>query len=202
MTYSSASKIAPRDASFDLEEFAALLARWNHTINLVGRGDIAELAKRHIADALELIPLIPPNVRRAIDLGSGAGFPGLILAAATGVTFDLIEADRRKAAFLREAARLTGAPVTVHPIRIEAATLPPAPLLTARALAPLPRLLSLAAPLLAPDGVALFPKGPKAVEELTRAAREWHMRVETIAGRSTPGAVILRITELRRAPSG
>ena len=202
MTYLSTPKIASRDASFDAEEFILLLTRWNRTINLVGREDIADLAERHIADALELIPLIPPNVSRAIDLGSGAGFPGLILAAATGITFDLIEADQRKAAFLREAARLTGAPVSIHPIRIETATLPPAPLLTARALAPLPRLLTLAAPLLAPNGVALFPKGPKAAEELTQAAREWHMRVETIAGRSTPGAVILRITELRRAPSG
>jgi 16S rRNA (guanine527-N7)-methyltransferase len=202
VTHILTSKVAPRDALFDVEGFAQLLTRWNRTINLIGREDIADLAERHIADALDLIPLIPPNVSRAIDLGSGAGFPGLVLAAATGITFDLIEADQRKAAFLREAARLTGAPVVIHPIRIEAATLPPAQLLTARALAPLPRLLTLAAPLLASNGVALFPKGQKAAEELTQAAREWHMRAETIAGRSTPGAVILRITELRRAPSG
>ena len=202
MTHLSTPKIAARDALFDVGGFTRLLTRWNRTINLIGRQDVADLAERHIADALDLIPLIPPNVSRAIDLGSGAGFPGLVLAAATGITFDLIEADQRKAAFLREAARLTGAPVVIHPIRIEAATLSPAQLLTARALAPLPRLLTLAAPLLASNGVALFPKGPKAAEELTQAAREWHMRAETIAGRSTPGAVILRITELRRAPSG
>ncbi|MGC8475168.1 MAG: 16S rRNA (guanine(527)-N(7))-methyltransferase RsmG [Acetobacteraceae bacterium] len=202
MIDSSASNDVSRDAPFDIEEFSALLTRWNRTINLVGPGDVARLAERHIADSLALVPLIPPRSDRGIDLGSGAGFPGLILAAATGIMFDLLEADHRKAAFLREAARILRAPVTIHPIRIETAALPPAPLVTARALAPLPRLLALAAPLLAPNGTALLPKGPKAAEELTQAAREWHMRVETIAGRLAPGAVILRITELRRAPSG
>ncbi len=138
---------------------------------------------------------------RAIDLGSGAGFPGLVLAIATGVPFDLVEADQRKAAFLREAARQTGAPVRVHAVRIEAAAIAPAPLVTARALAPLPKLLALAAPLLAPGGTCLFLKGANVQAELTEAAAQWHMRVETIPSRTEPGACILRITDLSRVAS-
>ena len=199
--HSSISNNASREAFAGAGVFTDLLVRWNATINLVGRGDIPGIAERHIADSLQLIPLIPPGTARAIDLGSGAGFPGLILAAATGILFDLIESDYRKAAFLREAARILGAPARVHAGRIEAAKLAPAPLVTARALAPLPRLLELAAPLLAPGGVALFPKGAGAERELTAARRQWHMRVDSVPSRTAPDAVILRIAELARGPA-
>ena len=198
MKHSSISNNASREA---FAPYLALLERWNRTINLIGRGDIAHAADRHLADALQLVSLIPAGTTRGIDLGSGAGFPGLVLAAATGIPFDLIEADQRKAAFLREAARVLGAPAQVHAVRIEAAALPLAPLVTARALAPLPRLLELAAPLLAPGGVALFPKGAGAAAELTAAREGWHMHVEQTPSRTAAGAVILRITEIARAPA-
>ena len=139
-----------------------------------------------------------PLPARAIDLGSGAGFPGLILALATGTPFDLIEADQRKAAFLREAARVTGAPVRVHATRIESAGLAPAPLVTARAVAPLSKLLALAAPLLAPGGQCLFLKGASVQSELTHAAAQWHMHVERIPSRTAPDACILRISNPSR----
>ena len=194
--------MAPNDVSretlAELDRFAALLLRWNSTVNLVARTDEPFLWVRHIADSLQLAPLMAPQPERAIDLGSGAGFPGLILALATGVPFDLIEADQRKAAFLREAARVTSAPVRIHPIRIEAAQLPPAPLITARAVAPLPKLLALAAPLLAPGGMCLFLKGANADAELTHAATQWQMQADGIPSRTAPGARILRITELSR----
>jgi 16S rRNA (guanine527-N7)-methyltransferase len=131
-------------------------------------------------------------------LGSGAGFPGLILALATRVPFDLIEADQRKAAFLREAARVTDAPVRVHATRIEAAGVAPAPLVTARAVAPLSKLLALAAPLLAPGGQCLFLKGASVQSELTHAATQWHMHVERIPSRTAPDASILRISDPSR----
>lgn len=194
--------MAPNDVSretlAELDRFAALLLRWNSTVNLVARTDEPFLWVRHIADSLQLAPLMAPQPERAIDLGSGAGFPGLILALATGVPFDLIEADQRKAAFLREAARVTSAPVRIHPIRIQAAQLPPAPLITARAVAPLPKLLALAAPLLAPGGMCLFLKGANADAELTHAATQWQMQADGIPSRTAPGARILRITELSR----
>ena len=98
---------------------------WNPKINLVSSGDLGSLRARHIDDALALVPLVPPGTRRAIDLGSGGGLPGLVLAIATGITFDLVESDTRKSAFLREAARVTAAPAVIHNTRIEAADLPP-----------------------------------------------------------------------------
>lgn len=184
---------APREA---LDRFASLLLHWNRTINLIARSSERALWERHIEDSLYLAPLIPPGIDRGIDVGSGAGFPGLILAVTTGISFMLIESDHRKAAFLREARRITGAPVIVHEGRVEAADIAPAPLVTARALAPLPRLLDFVAPKLAADGVALLPKGERADAELTAARREWQMNVLRIPGR-TPGAIVLKISELR-----
>lgn len=187
-----------RETQAALEAYAALLLRWNRTVNLVARADEPFLWQRHIADSLQLIPLMQPRPDRAIDLGTGAGFPGLILSIAGGIPFDLIEADQRKAAFLREAIRTTGAPVQVHAVRIETARLRPAPLVTARALAPLPKLLELAAPLLAPGGFCLFLKGATAEAELTQASQEWHMQAELIPSRTSPSARILRISHLSR----
>lgn len=181
-----------------LHRFAELLLRWNRTVNLIARRDEAVLWERHIEDSLQLVPLLPAGLTRAIDLGSGAGFPALVLAIATGVRFELIEADQRKAAFLSEAARETGAPVVVHAGRIEATDVPPAMLVTARALAPLPRLLTLAAPKLAPGGICLFLKGAGVGSELTAARAEWHMRVEQTPSRTSGDGSILRISEVAR----
>jgi 16S rRNA (guanine527-N7)-methyltransferase len=181
-----------------LRAFAALLLRWNATLNLIAARDAATLWDRHIADSLQLVPLMPRDTPRAIDLGSGGGFPGLVLAIATGVPFDLIESDRRKASFLRTAILETGASATVHCCRIEDATVPPAPLVTARALAPLPRLLPLAVRLLADDGTCLFLKGAKADGELADAATDWSMAVDRVPSHTGQGGIVLRVTELRR----
>lgn len=187
-----------RETAGRLELLAGLALAWNRTINLVSRGDAAHIRERHIADSLQLLPILPAGFDRAIDLGSGGGFPGLVLAIATGRPFDLIESDQRKAAFLREAARLTEAPVQVHAVRIEAAHLRPAPLVTARALAPLSTLLAWAAPLLAHGGVCVFPKGRSLDEELTQARTQWHMRVEQWPSALDPSARILRLSEIMR----
>ena len=146
-------------------------------------------------DSLRLLPFIPAGTARAIDLGSGAGLPGLVLAVASGIPFDLVESDRRKAAFLTEAQRVTGAPVAVHCARIEEAAIPPAPLVTARALAPLDRLLDLAAPLLAPGGTGLFLKGARVADELEAARLHWRMQVRREGPADQP---ILIITDLAR----
>jgi 16S rRNA (guanine527-N7)-methyltransferase len=181
-----------------LRHFADLLLRWNATLNLIAARDADMVWDRHIADSLQLAPLMPQGIDRAIDLGTGGGFPGLVLAIATGVHFDLIEADRRKAAFLRTAILETGAPATVHCCRIEHATMPPVQLLTARALAPLPRLLSLAIRLLTADATCLFLKGAKAKEELAEAQQDWNMTVERIPSRTATDGTVLRLTDLRR----
>lgn len=172
------------------------MLRWNATINLVSRRDVAHLWDRHIADSIQLSTfahLWPP---RAIDLGSGGGFPGLVLSIAYGLEVDLIEEDQRKCAFLREAARLTGAPARVHAVRIEAAEIEPAPLITARALAPLDRLLALAAPLLAPGGECWFLKGREAEAEIAAAAVGWRFEVERRPSRTDPAGSLVRIGDL------
>jgi 16S rRNA (guanine527-N7)-methyltransferase len=190
-----------RETQEVLHQFAAILVRWNRTVNLISRADEQHLWKRHIDDSLQLLPLMEPVPSRAIDLGSGAGFPGLVLALASGVHFDLIEADQRKCAFLREAARITGAPVKIHAVRIEAASLTPAVLISARALAPLPRLLEMAAPLLTAGGRCLFMKGANVATELTHAGAEWQMQVERIPSRTDPEACVLRICNPTRVHS-
>jgi 16S rRNA (guanine527-N7)-methyltransferase len=184
-----------------LKLFAALLENWTGTLNLISKKDRDAIWGRHINDSLQLVPLIPPDVATAIDLGSGGGFPGLVLAIATGIRFDLIESDQRKAAFLREAIRVTAAPARVHAARIEAAKLPPTRLITARALAPLPELLALAAPHLAAEGQCLFLKGGSGDAELTEARKRWHMKAERFPSQTAPGSAILRISELSRAAS-
>lgn len=195
-----------RETTARLRNYVALLLRWNATINLVGRADADPdtVWDRHIADSLRLLPLMPADATTTTDLGSGAGLPGLVLAVATGVPFALVEADRRKAAFLLEAARVTAAPVVVHCARIETAPfapifLDPAPVVTARALAPLARLLDYAGPLLAPGGVCLFPKGAGAEAEIADARRRgWRFRVDRHDDPEVPGSTILRIADLAR----
>jgi len=188
--------------SVDLERrltaFAALLTRWNPTIRLISSQAVDHLWARHIDDALQLVPHMPSNVTHAIDLGSGGGFPGLILALATGVHFDLVESDSRKAAFLVEAATLTKAPATIHATRIEDLALESRMLVTARALAPLPKLLELSQPLLADGGVCLFPKGERAETEIIEARKGWIMDLQQMPSRTAPMGQILRISNLRR----
>jgi 16S rRNA (guanine527-N7)-methyltransferase len=186
------------DVRVRLVVFADILRRWNERINLVSQSDITSLWPRHIDDSLQLLPHLPCQPGPAIDLGSGAGFPGLILAIASGLRFHLVESDRRKAAFLREAARETEAPIVLHNARIEDVTLEhPAVVLTARALAPLPELLGWARRHLAADGVCLFLKGRQTQAELTQARRQWQMDVELLPSRTDPAGTILKISKAR-----
>lgn len=183
-----------------LELLQRLVERWNPRINLVSRADVADLRQRHIEDSAQLLPLLPDGDGPAADLGSGAGFPGLVLAILTQRPWHLVEVDRRKAAFLAAAAGELGLDhVRIHVARIEDVVLPPLALVTARALAPLPELLAHAARLLAPEGVALFPKGRAAQDELTAARAGWHMAVEEFPSRTNGASTILRISGIRRA---
>lgn len=183
----------PAEAETRLRTFATLLLRWTQRINLISRNDQAHVWERHVLDSLRLIPFLPSGTERAIDLGSGAGLPGLVLAIATGIRFDLVESDRRKAAFLTEAASVTQAPVSIHCARIESLTLAPAPVVTARALAPLPVLLGLAAPLLAPGGTMLFPKGAQVWAEIVAARKTWRFAQRVVGSLELP---ILCLTEV------
>ena len=189
-----------RETDARLEASLALLLRWNARINLVAGQDADTLRTRHIADSLQLLPLLPAGEGPAADLGTGGGFPGLVLAIANpGRPWHLVESDRRKAAFLMAASAELGlAHVRVHAERIEAVALPPLALVTARALAPLTVLLGHAARLLGPDGTAIFPKGRTAQAELTAAEADWTMTTTRYESRTEPGATILQITGIHR----
>lgn len=190
----------PRETTERLHAYVNLLLRWNRRINLVSARSAEDIWQRHVVDSLQLLPLLPDATAPLLDVGSGAGFPGLVLAAATKRAATLVEADQRKAAFLAEAAgRLGLSEVHVRAERIEDVDLPKTRILTARALAPLPVLLRHAHAHLAPGGVALFPKGRTAEEELTAASRGWNMRVERFQSRTDPASTIFRISEIRPA---
>jgi 16S rRNA (guanine527-N7)-methyltransferase len=150
-------------------------------------------------DSAALFPLLPKGARSLVDLGSGAGFPGLVLAIMGVPEVHLIESDARKCAFLSEAVRLFApGQVTVHRGRIETITRFKADVVTARALADLGKLLAYAEPFLKPGGVCLFLKGQKAEDELTPAAQTWRMSVERLPNPADSSGIILRIKGLAR----
>jgi 16S rRNA (guanine527-N7)-methyltransferase len=189
-----------RETLARLEVYAELLIRWSARINLVGRDTLADLWRRHILDSAQLHRFIPNSARNLIDLGSGAGLPGLVLAILGMPGVELVEADSRKAAFLREAARVAVAEVTIRPCRVQAVPPHPADIVTARACAPLDRLLYLAAPFLAPDTLCLFPKGERFNEELTLARKAWTMNVSVEQSLSDRRGVVLRLQQVAREP--
>jgi 16S rRNA (guanine527-N7)-methyltransferase len=186
-----------RETMARLRTYADLLVKWQKAVNLVAPSTIDDLWQRHMLDSAQLWPLLPDATRCLVDLGSGAGFPGLVLAILGIPEVHLVESDAKKGTFLREVARVTEAKVTVHTVRIEKIGPIAADVVSARALAPLPKLLALAAPWLEKGAVGLFPKGESAAEELTEARRQWKMEVATIPSRTSPNGVILRVESLR-----
>jgi len=184
-----------------LERYAALLRQWQKAVNLVAPSTLEDLWRRHMLDSAQLFPLLPTPSCRIADLGSGAGFPGLVLAILGAGPVTLLESDGRKCAFLREVIRQTGAGAEVREGRIEAQRLSRFPLIVARALAPLAALLELTEPLLAPGGACLFPKGARVEEELTQAGKAWKMRVERYPSETDPGGCIVRLGEIARVRS-
>jgi 16S rRNA (guanine527-N7)-methyltransferase len=182
-----------------LRRYADLLSKWNPRINLVGQGTLRDVWRRHMLDSAQLYSLIADPAAPLVDLGSGAGFPGLVLAAMGAVDVHLIEADRRKCAFLGEAARAMGAAVTIHAERIEDVTPFVAGTIVSRALAPLPDLLDLAVKFTNKHSILLFLKGRTVDQELTGAEKEWSMRVDRIPSRTDPYGTILRLEAISRA---
>jgi 16S rRNA (guanine527-N7)-methyltransferase len=195
-----------RETSERLDRFVNLLFDWQRRVNLIAPSTEPVLWTRHIADSLQLLALAP-EARIWADLGSGAGFPGLVIACALadrpGALVHLVESNAKKTAFLREAARVTEVPVVVHPLRV-ADFVKKAPVdieaVTARALAPLPELLAAAYPLLKRGAVGVFPKGQGAAAELTEAAKCWRIQATLAASRTDPKAQIIVVRGLEPIP--
>jgi 16S rRNA (guanine527-N7)-methyltransferase len=187
-----------------LERYADLLTRWQKTINLVAPSTLNAIWTRHMLDSAQLMDHVPVTAKSWLDLGSGGGFPGLVCAVMAAEThpdlsITLVEADLRKAAFLREVARQMGISVGIMSRRIE--DLPPqkADIVSARALAPLVSLCRYAAPHLAEHGICLFQKGVRYQDELETAQSDWHMTCQIHTSITDPDAVLLKIEGLRHA---
>lgn len=185
-----------------LDRFVAVLLRWQQHTNLIAPSTEQRLWTRHVADSLQLISLAP-HARVWADLGSGAGFPGLVIACMLADQRDtrvhLVETNLKKIAFLREAVRASGAPAILHTARIEDfAASPPGGIevVTARALAPLPKLLGLASPLLKSGTIGLFPKGQDAASELTAASKSWNIQASLTQSRTDPKSHVVVVREL------
>ena len=191
-----------RETMERLELHVALLKKWSPAINLVSRATLADAWQRHVLDSAQLWPLMPDDTKTIVDLGSGAGFPGLVLAMLARERVEpfqvyLVESDRRKATFLREVIRETGAMATVLAERAESLDMT-ADVVTARAFTALDPLLDMVHPLIGRDGIALLHKGARYESELTGAMENWHMDVEQTRSRIDPASVILRIARLER----
>jgi len=203
---SRALKLTPvsRETGQRLDRFVEALLSWQGRMNLIGPSTKSTLWTRHVADSLQLIALAP-EARVWADLGSGGGFPGLVIACALadtpGAKVHLVESIGKKATFLRDAARATGAPAVVHATRIEDFVDKPPDhieVVTARALAPLEKLLSMAYPLLKTGALGVFPKGQYVDAELTQAAKYWSIEADQVPSRTDPKARIVVVRGLKR----
>jgi 16S rRNA (guanine527-N7)-methyltransferase len=205
-SFSAASSVS-RETMERLRAFEALLLKWQKSINLVSAGTLTHLWQRHFWDSAQLVALAPSETKRWLDLGSGAGFPGLVVAALlrerTGFQMDLVESDQRKCAFLREAARIMDIPVRIHAVRIEHFTLGSEgvmpDLISARALAPLGQILAWASPFWGKATIGLFPKGKGAMDELTESRKGWIFEAEAVASLSDPSGSVLKLWGLKDA---
>jgi 16S rRNA (guanine527-N7)-methyltransferase len=188
-----------RETEERLAVFVDLLDRWRGRINLIADSTFASVWTRHIADSAQLLALAP-DAKRWLDMGSGAGFPGLVvaiqLAGAPGAIVHCVESNQRKCAFLSEAARATGAAAAIHPTRVETIepeSLGPVDAVTARAFAPLPLALKLARPWIERGAIAVFPRGESARDQIAALPEAWAYAIEALGSVVDPKAAILRI---------
>ncbi len=188
-----------RETGERLAAYVDLLGRWRNKTNLISELTFPSVWTRHVADSAQLLALVP-QARRWVDMGSGAGFPGLViaiqLAAAPGAVVHCIESDRRKCAFLREAVRLTGAAAEIHATRVEAIdvdTLGPVDAVTARAFAPLPLTLKLAKPWLERGAVGVFPRGESARDQVAALPEAASYAIEAVPSLIDAKSAILRV---------
>lgn len=190
-----------RETELRLDRYADLLYRWQRAKNLVGPQTLRELWTRHFADSAQVLGAAH-DARHWVDLGSGAGFPGLVVAillAESGRTrVELVESNARKAAFLRAVIRATGAPARVHATRIDAFVkgwAEPVDAVTARALAPLSDLLAMSAPLIQHGATGIFHKGREIESDITQASEHWRFTAERLPSRTHRDGVLVIVRD-------
>ena len=177
------------------------LLKWNKSINLVGPLTVQDVWQRHILDSAQLLRHIPSDAKIICDFGAGAGLPGLILALTERFDTHLVESNQKKASFLRAVAHKTTRKTTVHDARIEKLTAWESDILTARALAPMPKLLDLLSNFIDKTKLCLFLKGQNVVEEIEEATRCWDFEYELHPSMTHPDSVIVAMKHISRRPS-
>lgn len=192
-----------RETEARLQHLLRLTEKWNPAINLVGKSTLAQGWQRHILDSAQIFALAPPDALHWADLGSGGGYPGLVVAILSAELaptrrVTLVESDQRKATFLRQAARELGLSVSVLAQRIEAAPALAADVISARALAALTQLCAFAERHLAPGGLALFPKGAAYAAEMAEARQSWAFDASVHPSLTDPTAAVLALKGIRR----
>lgn len=188
-----------RETFTTLMEFATLIEKWNRSINLISKTtSVSELWQRHMIDSMQLFRFIPTETKVLTDFGSGGGFPGLILSFLGVPEVHLVESDKRKCAFLREASLLSKQKVVVHDARIESLTPWKSDIITARGLASLSELLDLVYPFVDGHTVCLFQKGKHASEELEDTDAHWAMTIEFLPSMTSSEATILKLQSIQR----
>lgn len=192
-----------RETMTRLDQYAALLTKWNPAINLVSKSTLATLWQRHFHDSAQMYQFRPENTLHWVDLGSGGGFPALVLAVLalefnSDDKFTLVESDVRKVAFLQTVIRELGLNAVAIAERIEAVPPLGANVLTARALSSLDKLLEFAELHLAPNGIAVFPKGETYKKEIEDTVGQWKFELEEFTSKTNPNGAILKIGDLKR----
>ena len=196
-------KDVSRETLDRLRLFESLVKKWTKTINLVSKKDFSKIWERHILDSAQIYAHLPKSPGIYSDFGSGAGFPSIVLATLLyeenpNLKTHLIESDGRKAAFLRTALRELQIPGTVWVQRVQEVRLPPASILSARAVAPLDELLSMAEALINEETTCFFPKGVSWKKEVDRAQKQWKFSLKTINSHTQSEAVILELGSIKR----
>ena len=187
-----------------LKAFEELVRKWTVKINLISPATIGQIWERHILDSVQVWPLAPQDALSWVDIGSGGGFPGIVMAILAKefrpeMTVTLIESDQRKCAFLRTAGRELGLNIKVLSERVESVAPMGADVMTARALAALDVLMGFADRHLTPDAVAIFPKGRAFEAEVSDARQQWQFSLEIYESMTDPEARLLRVERITRA---
>ena len=193
-----------RETEIRLRMLCEIVKKWTPAVNLVAKSTVSDMWDRHVLDSAQLFLYAPQDARRWLDLGSGAGFPGLVIAALSkqlrpDLTVTLVESDRRKSVFLAEAARAIEVSVTIHCARAESVSPNAADVVSARALTALDGLCRLAATHLKPAGLAIFPKGSNSAAEIENARKNWTFSVAAHPSKTDPTASILLLTNIQSA---
>lgn len=186
-----------------IDRFIDLTLKWNQSINLVGRSTASQMWERHVIDSAQIFRCASQEHRVWLDLGSGGGFPGIVIAILADEIFpnlriSLVESDKRKAVFLAEAGRQLGLKLTVHAKRIQDLDPQAADVISARALAPLADLCAYAEAHLKTSGVCAFPKGALADEEVENATKNWSFHIDRVASITDSRASVLFLKDLKR----